>query len=291
MVNRQIAYRALLIIGSLLFLIYLLAWIIFYTLLPPNPVHSIRDGRGRDDSQVFYYKITTTAGKDHIIPARANDPAGMLSEATRRFGEIGAINRISAEAAKNIRAEHITYSLWCYSGFLLVIPIAMIGAGLWLRKQQNRETIFWSEIKHTLGMQAEQLRAKTGLSDHAMKVAIDRINQLGLARLYWDTKSNRIYDTRLSQHSITINYCVRCNEPLNQRLLADLKKVPRCPACMFTHDRLQLDQLTADLVDQLHHEALPVIDQVVQERRFSWLQFLVLTLLFPPFAIVYALKR
>jgi hypothetical protein len=237
-----------------------------------------------------YYEVKTASGEVHILRGDPSDPAGVLLEAGQRFGEVASVKRIDRRVAEQIETQQTSSHLRKALGLLLLLPLAMLLAGIWLRRRTYQTHLVWEAIRRTLGMDAVRLAEATGLSDGALRSAIEGINRRRLAHLEWDADSNRIADIRLSDHSLTVEYCQRCHEPLNQRMLADLKQIPRCTECVFQHDIAYLDGLKAPIVERLHEEAAQARKSAGAER-FSLFTFSLLALVFPPGAIAYAVRQ
>jgi hypothetical protein len=240
---------------------------------------------------LVHYLVVTEEGKPQVFSYRRDDPAGMLVEVQKRFGEVKSLQRVDGDTAERLRSIRI--SRWLRRGFgaMLLFPLAALVAGIWLRSRQVAFESLWKALRPTLSANATELTERTGLSTGALRAAIERVNARGLAQLEWDTEFNRIADVRLSSYNITLEYCERCNEALDQRVPADLKQVPRCPSCMFQHNPAHLDELKRPIVEQLLEESAAARERVPEASGFSLLTFAVLLLFFPPAAIAYAARQ
>jgi hypothetical protein len=248
-----------------------------------------QDEAGGDDQQT-YFQVTTASGEVHILRGDRNDQASVLVEAGQRFGNVATVKRVSRRMAEEIESQQSSTHLRQALGLLLLMPLAMLAAGVWLWRRTSQTALVWEGIRRTLGIDASRLAQATDLGAGALRAAIEGINRRGLARLEWDADSDRIVDIRLSEHSISVEFCERCNEPLNQRMLADLKQIPRCTNCMFQHDTTHLDKVKEPIVERLHQESAQarMSDKVEQ---FSLFSFVLLALVFPPGAIAYAVRQ
>jgi hypothetical protein len=290
MAVQRTPYRALLIGGALLFALYSLFWAL---LLRDPQLKAIRGEvePGGDGEPAVYYRVLTDTGEVRVLAVDRNDPASVLVEAERRFGTVTSVKRVGRGAAEQLQSRQTATRLRRWFGVLLLLPLAVVVAGLWLRNRELRFERFWKTLSPTLNADAEKLGQAAELSDRALRTAVPEANSRGLAQLEWDAECNRILDTRLSLYNITIDFCERCNEPLAQRVLADLKHVPRCPTCLFEHDPAHLDEIKRPIVEQLLQESAAACKRNPDRKRFLPATFAMLLLLFPPAAIVYAVRH
>lgn len=290
MAVQRAPYRALLIGGALLFALYSLFW----ALLLRDPQLEAIQGKvepGGEREPTIYYRVVTGTGAVRMLPVDRDDPASVLIEAERRFGSITSVKRVDRETAMQLQSRQTATRLRRWFGVLLLLPLAVVVAGLWLRSRELRFERFWKTLSPILNADAGKLGQAAELNAGALRTAVAEANRRGLAQLEWDTECNRILDARLSLYNITIDYCGRCNEPLSQRVLADLKHVPRCPTCLFEHDPAHLDEIKGPIVEQLLQESAAARERNPDRKRFSRATFAILLLLFPPAAIVYAVRQ
>ncbi len=287
---RTAPYRALLVGGAFLLVSYAAIWSLLLRGLPPAPAESAA-APGRTEDPLVHYRVITEEGDTQVFSHQRSDPAGVLVEVQKRFGGVRSLERIDRETAEQLRSGQVSGRLRRGFGALLLFPLAVLVAGLWLRSREHRFDRFWTALRPTLSADATELAQRTGLSAGALRAALERVNARRLAQLEWDAEFNRIVDARLSLYNITVDYCERCNAPLGQRVLADLKHVPRCPSCVFQHTAAYLDEIKRPIVEQLLEESADALERDPEASGFSLATFAVLLMLFPPAAIAYAVRQ
>jgi hypothetical protein len=274
------ASRALLSVGTALFIVYVLA-IALYFAKQARQTGSIAVANGP-----IQYVVTTASGESHVLDNVADDPAAVLVEAGRRFGEVSSVKKLEPgdpipESAGPSRAQATIVAF-----VMLTFPLGLLAAGFRARARANEVRALWSAISPTLTAASGPLLARLAINEGALPQVIERLNAEGRVQLVFDAKHKRVYDRRLSDHTITVQFCPRCNEALGKRLIADLLQVPTCPSCMFPVDQAELHHLTADIVRQLRNDG-----GADAESDFSLGTLVVLALLFPPGAIYYGLNH
>lgn len=272
--------RALLGAGTVLLLVYLVA-IVSFLMLPTTTPESIVPADG-----TVRYAVTTGAGETHVIDHPVDDPAGVLDEASRRFGEVTSVTRLEPGTTMpdtgSTSRKRITLLMFAS----LLFPIGLLAAGFYARERSQQTRRLWTAIANTLTADAATLQRQLGINEAGLQSVIARLNAEGRAQLIWDPQTKRVYDRRLSDHTITVQFCPRCNDPINARVIADLQHVPQCSSCMYPVDRHELDRLKANIVQGLRSGS-----DVETDDSFSMGLFVVLTLVFPPGAIFYGLRH
>jgi hypothetical protein len=269
--------RALITAGAGLTLVYLLA--IFAYLA----VGSRRSDTLVPDDGIVRYEVKTGAGQTHIVEHPTDDPAGVLEETTRRFGEVASVVRLEPGQVMSHAAQTVSPAL---AFAALLFPLTLLGVGFYARGRAARLQKFERVISRSLTADARSVQATCGLNDAGLENAIARMNTAGCMQLTWDKRTHRVYDRRLSDHTIVVQHCPSCNEAVNMRVIADLQTVPQCKSCMNMIDRHTLDQLKAGVVQNL------VKDNAVDTGAdFSVGVLVALALLFPPGAIFYGLRH
>lgn len=230
------------------------------------------------------YAVTTPNGDVHVLATDSPDPARPLVEATERFGQNVSLRRVSPEEAADIlrrqrSAHHVVL-------VLLLFPVAFLVAGARVRRRGRTLATVFDAIAPSLSEEISTLSRRTGLEEQALRAEVERIRRRGLANLVWDDERGRVYDERLSSHSLLLQTCPHCSDPIVARMRADLANIPQCPSCMTTFDAAVLARMNRDLVERLRAEPIPA----GADAPFSPGAFALWTLLFPPAALVHALR-
>jgi len=269
--------RALLIAGSGLTLLYLVA-IFAYLATGSRQTDTLVP-----DDGIIRYEVKTGGGQTHVVEHPTDDPAGVLEETTRRFGEVVSVVRLEPGQLMTHAKQAVSPAL---AFAALLFPLSLLGVGFYARGRSVRLKKFERAISRSLTADARSIQAACGLSDGELEKAIGRLNTAGCMQLTWDKRTHRVYDRRLSDHTIIVQHCPNCNEAVNMRVIADLQNIPQCKNCMNMIDRHTLDKLKTNVVENL------VKDNAVETGTdFSVGVLLALALLFPPGAIFYGLRH
>ncbi len=238
------------------------------------------------DDNTVRYEIVTGTGETHVIEPPTDDAASVLDEASRRFGEVSSVKRLVPGDPMPQAQTPSRTPIGLLALALLLFPTGLIAAGFYARTRAQQTQTLWTAINSTLTEDATGLMRQIAVDEAGLKKAIDRLNAEGRVQLVFDVQNKRVYDRRLSDHTITVQFCPRCNEPINARVIADLLRIPQCPSCMYPVERHELDRLKAGIVQGLRSGVS--LDDV---SAFSLPLFVVLALLFPPGAIYYGLRH
>ena len=180
------------------------------------------------------YRVTTADDQEHVIAVDSADPAAAITLASE-YGNDARVERIDpAEATAILRRQRGNYA-WLAG--LLVFPFAYLFSATRLQRRERELARVLDALHPTLSDSIAGLVRKTGLSEAELKRQVKRIGKLGLAELQWDDQERRVYDVRLSAHTMTLQTCPHCHEAIHIRMRADLTQVPRCTQCMTTFDR------------------------------------------------------
>lgn len=238
------------------------------------------------DDGTIRYAVVTATGESHVVENAADDPAGVLEEAGRRFGEISSVTKLEPGAPMPEVAGTSMSKLGPLALVALLFPVGLLLVGFRARSRALQVRKLWTVISPTLTADASALERHLNVDERGLMDAVKRLNEEGRAQLVFDTHSKRVYDRRLSDETITVQFCPRCNDPVNVRVLADLLHVPQCPSCMYPIDRHELDRLKANIVQRLRNDGGGEV-----ESDFSIGTFVTLAILFPPGAIYYGVRH
>ncbi|MGD8859512.1 MAG: hypothetical protein PVI30_05830 [Myxococcales bacterium] len=248
----------------------------------------VDDAQAPAETDGVTYRVETADGEEHLVTVPAADPALVLQEASRRFGEIRGVTRLPPRQAHMAQRAEARPSRRVYPlmGLLFIFPLAMFWAASRLRRRERALGAVWTALNPGLSGQLPALARATGLTPAEVLRQAREINERGWADLAYHPEQERIADARLEQYGVTIPFCPLCNEPAAMRARADLVNVPRCPACMSEYPREQLQELVLDTAGKLRRS--PEEGKLGQD--FSPGIFAAFTLLFPPLAIFHALR-
>jgi hypothetical protein len=231
------------------------------------------------------YEVVTEGGQREVLEVDVDDPAAVLTEATRRFGMVQSLRRI--EGGKLGRATLLSGARR-WAAWAMVLPLLMLIAARFVHGRARRMAAVWEALRPTLSGDLSALAKATGLGEAQLRAQIERINRHGLARLSIHEAAGRVADARLSNHGINISHCPHCNERAPAHARADLVQLPRCPSCLHEYPRAQLAQQIEGLVATLI--AAPPPPPRGAPPQFSAGLFALLVIVFPPLAILHALR-
>jgi hypothetical protein len=280
----------LIVSGALLFVLYALGWggLLWMGRTAERDVPPAAEAPA--DTPQLDYRVTDAEGQEHLLRVSSSDPSQLLMEVSRRFGDGASVQRLEPREAAQARQEASGVShLWV--GLLLVLPLSLILAGVRMRRREHELFEVWKALKPTLSLPLRQLLQRTGQSEGVLKENLVRLSQRGWADLQYHPETGRVFDARLSAYSLSLSYCPQCNEPANARMLADLNNIPICPGCMNAYDASFLEAQKKDLVERLVAESSRRMQGHPMDGDFSLGRYALLVLLFPPFALSYALTR
>jgi hypothetical protein len=281
----------LIVSGTLLLVLYAAGWgALAWRALHPDPAADPTSAAAPGDARSIDYRVTDVEGNEHIMRADANDPAALLLEVSRRFGDGASMQRLEPrEAAQARQREEVSPELWL--GLLLILPLSLTWAGVRLKRRELDLLRVWQVMRPTLSVPLPTLLQRTGQSETTLKQNLLRLTERGWADLQYHPDTGRVFDGRLSAYSLTLAHCPQCNEPANARMLADLNNVPTCQACMNTYDATFLEAQKRDLVLKLVEESVRRSRERPVDADFSLARYALFALLFPPAALSYALTK
>lgn len=281
----------LIVSGALLFVLYALGWggLLWMGHAEANEEPPADEAPGGGTTQLDY-RVTDAEGEEHLLRVSSSDPAELLLEVSRRFGDGASVQRLEPREAEQVREQEAGIShLWV--GLLLILPLSLIWAGVRLRRRELDLLEVWKALRPTLSLPLRQLLQRTGQSEGVLKENLVRLSKRGWADLQYHPETGRVFDARLSAYSLTLSYCPQCNEPANARMLADLNNIPICPGCMNAYDASFLEAQKKELVERLVAESTRRAQGQPLDGDFSVARYALFALLFPPFALSYALTK
>jgi len=274
------ASRTIIRVGTAMLAVYLLVIGVYFSR------QARRSGDVATADGPTQYVVTTPDGQTHLIDNVPDDPAAVLVEAGRRFGEVTSVKKLEPGDALPDSAGGAGSMVLLLAAAMLTFPLALIFVGFRARSRAENVRALWTAVAPTLTIASGPLQSRLGLDDRGLQETIERLNSEGRVQLVFDAKNKRVYDRRLSDHTITVQFCPRCNAAMNVRLIADLLQTPACPSCMSRVESADLDHLKAGIVQELRNDG-----GADAESDFSTGTFVALAILFPPGAIYYGINN
>ena len=230
------------------------------------------------------YKVVTTDGEVHLLTIDSPDPSRVLVEANARFEHVASTQRLDPAEAELERSKQRRTHVWVLGLCAFPVSFLLVAARRRMRERAFEEV--FAVVAPTLSVDIGALTRQTGLPEDRLRREVERIRSRGLADLRWDEEHMRVYDARLSDHTLVLDHCPHCTDPIHVRVRADLTNIPRCPNCMTTFDDSVLARMSQDLTERLLADSTAHATSAA----FPLGAFLLWTVVFPPVALLMALR-
>jgi len=166
-------------------------------------------------------------------------------------------------------------------------PIGILAGGFKLRRREKRAWALARLVDDHVELPASELLRDSDFTSATLERAIRDLNSAGAAFLVWDRDADVVQDGRLRAARVLVDDCPSCGGKVSLRLqLGDLSST-RCPYCQSPLDSQHLLEERARLIDEL--ETPPTRLASPEESNFSLGVFIVLTVIFWPFGLGYAI--
>ena len=178
--------------------------------------------------------------------------------------------------------------------FMLLFVSAPLGcwvAGLQLRRRENQAWALHQLVDDHVELPASDLLRDSDFTAETLARAIRDLNNSGAAFLVWDRKTGVIQDGRLRSARVQVEDCGACGAKVAMSLRIGEVASARCPYC---HDPLGAERLMeekAQLIDELDTDPEIMSARNRRPSNFSIPIFAILTLLFWPLGIGYAVWK
>jgi hypothetical protein len=166
-------------------------------------------------------------------------------------------------------------------------PLGLLIAGLKLRRRENRAWALHRLVDDHVEIPASDLLRDSDFTAKSLGRAIRDLNNAGASFVVWDREADVVQDGRLRRTLVEIEVCGSCSAKVSLSLRIGDVRAARCPYC---HDPLRAEGLLeekARLIDEL--DADPATARPDPRSSFSLPIFVVLTIVFWPLAVGYAL--
>ena len=168
-------------------------------------------------------------------------------------------------------------------------PIGLMVAGFRLRGREHRAWALHRLVDDHVEIPASELLRDSDFTAASLERAIRDLNNAGVAFIVWDRDADVVQDGRLRTTRVEVEDCGSCGAKVSLTLrLGDLSSA-RCPYC---HDPLAMELLSeekARLIDELDTDPVAASHRLRGASGFSLWIFLVLTFVFWPAGVAYAL--
>jgi hypothetical protein len=166
-------------------------------------------------------------------------------------------------------------------------PIGLLIAGFKLRRRETRAWALHRLVDDHVEIPVSDLLSNSDFSEATLDRAIRDLNGAGVAFLVWDRETGVVQDGRLRNTRVQIEGCDACGVKVSLNLRVDEVSSARCPYCQHPLNAEDLLETRARLIDELDTD--PTQPSRRRESGFSVALFIILTVVFWPFGVGYAL--
>ncbi|MGA1871525.1 MAG: hypothetical protein ACMUJM_23610 [bacterium] len=177
---------------------------------------------------------------------------------------------------------------------LIIMPIAFLAAGYFIRSQEKKIHAVWNILEKTLEASIDDLAENTGLQKNTIAKAVRLINRRGNAYFIYDRPSGLIFDGRLKSQTVSIKNCPTCGHSIGYTIPLIVTKLPCCSYCRSPLDVSHINRLKQERIESiLALNSAPIANDAFDAPKssFNWELFVILLLLFWPAALVYAYAK
>lgn len=181
------------------------------------------------------------------------------------------------------------------SGFPLIRSI-MIANGLILliigykyRSRENKIISVWNALEHSGEARVEGLGVSLGLTREFILRHLKDINAQRQWAYTYDSRSDKIINTRLQSEFLIFVDCASCGHKINEKVSLDLSNPPRCQYCGTSVSAEHLNKLKLDVLSGM--QTAPATATVSGGGEFTIVLLVVLLIFFWPGAVFYVVKK
>ncbi|MCB1159947.1 MAG: hypothetical protein KDK45_20775 [Leptospiraceae bacterium] len=171
--------------------------------------------------------------------------------------------------------------------------IAFLIVGLYIRKIEEKALSVYHILEKSFEAPIKDILYSTGLDEKGLSRVIQVLNSRGLTSLIWDSQAERIVDSRLKTQLIFVERCPSCGNYVNQKVSLDLNFGNICSYCNNPFPVHYLNELKLERIEKMKKEDWKNKQTVSEKKQseFSLIIFFLLSILFFPAAIVYAIRK
>lgn len=165
------------------------------------------------------------------------------------------------------------------NGFILVI------IGYYFRSREKKIITIWNALDHAGEARVADLSVNLGLPREFILKHLKEINTQTHGAFTYDSRSDKIVNSRLLTEFLVLVDCSSCGTKINQKVSLDLSNPPRCSYCGTG--------VPADHLNKLKQEVILSLKSTPElvESDFNIGVFIALMIFFWPAAVVYVIKK
>lgn len=175
---------------------------------------------------------------------------------------------------------------------LAAAPIALLGAGLRLRRREKRAVALLRTVERQLVVRVPDWLASSGMSRSEVEVALRDLSNAGTALLVFDREADEIQDGRLRRAVVQVEKCTTCGARIEQEVeLSRLGHETSCDHCGSALSDDEIDAARDRLVTEIRAQNASAARARRTSPDFSLGLFAILMIVCWPIALVYAYQR
>lgn len=219
----------------------------------------------------LYYDVTiseTSGGKTTYT--YENYAGRSIDEMRKEKGEQFVLTEKSFPWARTILVSN---------GLILVV------IGYYFRSREKKIISVWNALDHAGEARVADLSINLGLPREFILKHLKDINVQTHGAFTYDSRSDKIINSRLLTEFLVMVDCVSCGTKINQKVSLDLSNPPRCNYCGTGVPADHLNKLKQEVILSLKSRPASI------ESDFSIGVFVALMIFFWPAAVIYVIKK
>ncbi len=169
------------------------------------------------------------------------------------------------------------------------LVLLLIGYGY--RSREKKIISVWHALEHTGEAAVSGLAVSLGLTREFILKHLKDINAQQHSAYTYDSRSDKIINTRLASEYLVFVDCSNCGRKINQKVSLDLSSPPQCEYCGTGVSAEHLNQLKQDALTSMRSATASTGVAASGGGEFNIVLFVVLLLLFWPAAVFYVIKK
>ncbi len=175
----------------------------------------------------------------------------------------------------------------------LLNGLILLGIGYTYRAREKKIIALWNALDHAGEAHVEGLTVALGQSREFILASLKHINAQRHAAYTFDSRSDKIINSRLQSTFLVQADCAKCGHKISQLVQLDLSNPPRCQYCGTGVTADHLNQFKRDVLASLHSApaAQATASTAAPGNEINVVLLVVLLMLFWPAAVVYVIRK
>ncbi len=199
------------------------------------------------------------------------------------------LEAIQKEKGERFVVEEIQREFPTVRAIMTINGLVLLLIGYGYRSREKKIISVWHALEHTGEAAVSGLAVSLGLSREFILRHLKDINAQQHSAYTYDSRSDKIINSRLASEYLVFVDCANCGRKINQKVSLDLSSPPQCEYCGTN--------VSADHLNQLKQEALASMRPAAtaaapaQAEGINIVLLVVLLILFWPAAVFYVIKK